>query len=180
MTFEVISQETVYRGRVFDVRRESVRTPKGVVVPLDIVDHRGAVTIIPVDAEGQIWFIRQYRHPAGKELLELPAGVLERGESPEASAHREVREEIGMAAGKLLKAGEFFLAPGYSTEFMQVYLATELYYAPLPGDVDEVLSVVKVSIPEAYRKARQGEIQDAKTLASLLLAQHALLPLAGE
>jgi len=180
MTFEVISQETVYRGRVFDVRRESVRTPQGVVVPLDIVDHRGAVTIIPVDAEGQIWFIRQYRHPAGKELLELPAGVMERGEPPESSAHREVREETGMAAGKLFKVGEFFLAPGYSTEFMHVYLATELYYAPLPGDDDEVLSVVRIPIVEAYRKARHGEIQDAKSLAALLLARDELLPSTGE
>ena len=180
MTFEVLSQETVYRGRVFDVRRESVRTPQGVVVPLDIVEHRGAVTIIPVDAEGQILFIRQYRHPARKELLELPAGVMERGEPPEDSAHREVREETGMAAGKLLKIGEFFLAPGYSTEFMHVYLARELYYAPLPGDADEVLSVVRVPIEEAYRKARQSEIQDAKTLAALLLARDELLQSAGE
>jgi ADP-ribose pyrophosphatase len=80
-----------------------------------------------------------------------------------------------MAAGKLDKLGEFFLAPGYSTEYMVVYLATELYHAPLAGDVDEELSVVKVPIQEAYRKALQGEIQDAKSLAALLLARDKLL-----
>jgi ADP-ribose pyrophosphatase len=175
MTFEVIDQEIIYRGRVFDVKKETVRTSQGVIVPLDIVSHRGAVTMVPVDGDGQILFVRQYRHPAGKYLLELPAGVMEPGEPPEASAHREVREEVGMAAGKLDKLGEFFLAPGYSTEYMVVYLATELYHAPLAGDVDEELSVVKVPIQEAYRKALQGEIQDAKSLAALLLARDKLL-----
>jgi 8-oxo-dGTP pyrophosphatase MutT (NUDIX family) len=175
MTFEIVDQEIVYQGRVFTVRKDTVRTPQGIVVPLDIVDHRGAVTLIPVDRDGQILFVRQYRHPAGKFLLELPAGVMESGEPPEVSAHREVREETGMAAEKLVKVGEFFLAPGYSTEYMHVYLATELYHAPLPGDPDEVLSVVKIPIQEAYRKALEGEIQDAKSLAALFLARGALL-----
>jgi ADP-ribose pyrophosphatase len=174
MTFETIDQETVYRGRVFDVRKEHVRLPQGSVVALDIVDHRGAVTLVPVDTEGQILFVRQYRHPAQKYLLELPAGVMESGEPPEISAHRELREETGMAAGKLVKAGEFFLAPGYSTEYMVVFLATELYPAPLPGDVDEFLSVEHIPVQEAYQKAREGEIQDAKSLAALLLARDLL------
>jgi len=80
MTFEIIDQEMVYKGKAFDVRREKIRTPQGAIVLLDIVDHRGAVTMIPVDQEGRIIFVRQYRHPAGKFLLELPAGVMEVGE----------------------------------------------------------------------------------------------------
>jgi len=174
MIFESIDQETVYQGRVFNVRRERIRTPRGAIVPLDIVEHRGAVTMIPVDQDGQILFVRQYRHPAGKFLLELPAGVMETDEAPEISAHREVREETGMAAEKLIKVGEFFLAPGYSTEYMHVFLATGLYPAPLPGDADEILSLVKVPIQEAYRMALDGEIQDAKSLAALFLARNLL------
>jgi len=174
MTFEIIDQEMVYKGKAFDVRREKIRTPQGAIVLLDIVDHRGAVTMIPVDQEGRIIFVRQYRHPAGKFLLELPAGVMEVGELPENSAQREVREETGMAAEKLIKVGEFYLAPGYSTEYMHVFLATQLYPAPLPGDIDEVLSLERVPIREAYRLAMEGEIQDAKSLAALFLARQLL------
>ncbi|MBP1702124.1 MAG: putative ADP-ribose pyrophosphatase [Chloroflexi bacterium] len=174
MTFEIIDQEMVYKGKAFDVRREKIRTPQGAIVLLDIVDHRGAVTMIPVDQEGRIIFVRQYRHPAGKFLLELPAGVMEVGELPENSAQREVREETGMAAEKLVKVGEFYLAPGYSTEYMHVFLATQLYPAPLPGDIDEVLSLERVPIREAYRLAMEGEIQDAKSLAALFLARQLL------
>lgn len=174
MTFEIIDQEMAYKGKAFDVRREKIRTPQGAIVLLDIVDHRGAVTMIPVDQEGRIIFVRQYRHPAGKFLLELPAGVMEVGELPENSAQREVREETGMAAEKLVKVGEFYLAPGYSTEYMHVFLATQLYPAPLPGDIDEVLSLERVPIREAYRLAMEGEIQDAKSLAALFLARQLL------
>lgn len=174
MTFEIIDQEMVYKGKAFDVRREKIRTPQGAIVLLDIVDHRGAVTMIPVDQDGQIIFVRQYRHPAGKFLLELPAGVMEANEPPEYSAQREVREEIGMAAEKLVKVGEFYLAPGYSTEYMHVFLATQLYPAPLPGDIDEILTLERVPVREAYRMAMEGQIQDAKSLAALFLVRHLL------
>ena len=142
---------------------------------LDIVEHNGAVTIVPVDSDGQIWFVRQYRHPAESVLLELPAGVMEESEGPEASALRELREEIGMAAGKLLKIGEFFLAPGYSTEYMHVYLATDLRPAPLPGDEGELIEIEGIPIQRAYAHIREGVYRDSKTLATLLLAQPYLL-----
>ena len=111
-----------------------------------------------------------YRHPAGKELLELPAGTLRKSETPEACALREIREETGYAAGNLVKLGEFFLAPGYSTEYMHVYLATELTLSPLPGDEDEFISLQPVAIDQAYELALNGELEDGKTLAALLLA----------
>jgi ADP-ribose pyrophosphatase len=117
MPFETLTHEIIYRGRAFNVRRDQVRFPDQHTMHLDIIEHAGAVTLLPLDENGCILFVRQYRHAAGKMLLELPAGTLEVGEPPEDCAHREMREETGMAAGKLLKIGEFFLAPGYSTEY---------------------------------------------------------------
>lgn len=171
MKYQMQHSETAYQGKAFKVRRDQVSLPDGQIARLDIVEHIGAVTILPLDDEERIWFVRQYRHPAGQELLELPAGTLEPGELPEACAHREIREEVGLAAGKLRKLGEFFLAPGYSTETMHVFLATELRPDPLPGDHDEFINVEVYRRAEVFQMVLRGEIQDAKTLAALLLAQ---------
>jgi ADP-ribose pyrophosphatase len=171
MIAETIHQETVYRGRAFDVRRDEVRFANLPSFHLDIVEHPGAVTILPVDGEGRILFVRQYRHASGKELLELPAGTLDENEEPEACALREIREETGFATASLVKLGEFWLAPGYSTEYMYVYLATDLHTAPLPGDEDEFITLEPVPIPQAYTMALNGEVVDGKSLAALLLAR---------
>jgi ADP-ribose pyrophosphatase len=171
MTFQTITQETVYHGRAFNVRRDEVRLPDQHIMQVDIIEHAGAVTILPVDEEGNILFVRQYRHAAAMELLELPAGTLDPGEQPETCARREIREETGFAAEKMEKLGEFFLAPGYSTEYMLVYLATQLHAAPLPGDQDEIITLQRIPIDKAYAMALNGELGDGKSLAALLLAQ---------
>ncbi|HAV76086.1 MAG TPA: ADP-ribose pyrophosphatase, partial [Anaerolineae bacterium] len=105
------------------------------------------------------------------DLLELPAGTRDGAEPFEECAAREIREETGMAAAKMQKVGEFYLAPGYSTEFMVVYIATDLEHNPLEADDDEFLEVEKISIKKAYELAKQGDIPDAKSLAALLLAK---------
>ena len=171
MKFETIQSSKMYQGRAFSVRVDEVRLPNGASTYLDIVEHVNAVTILPIDTDGQIWFVRQYRHPAGVEILELPAGTLEDGEDPMACAHREIQEEIGMGAGSLQEIGSYFLAPGYSTEYMFVYLARDLFPSSLPRDEDEFLTVVRYPLSRVFEWARSGEIQDAKTLASLLLVQ---------
>jgi ADP-ribose pyrophosphatase len=171
MPFETIARETIYHGRAFNVFRDEVRLPDLHTMHLDLIEHVGAVTILPMDADRRILFVRQYRHAAGKELLELPAGTLDEGELPENCALREIREETGFAAGKLIRLGEFFLAPGYSTEYMVVFLATELYRDPLPGDQDEFISLQPIPIDQAYEFALNGELQDGKSLAALLLAR---------
>lgn len=167
MQYETIHSEKKYAGKAFDVRRDQVRLPDGQIAHLDIVEHVGAVTLLPMDETGAIWFVRQYRHAAGKDLLELPAGTMELGEPAEGCARREIREEIGMAASEIRKIGEFFLAPGYSTEYMYIFLATGLIPDPLPGDADEFLSVERIPLQQAYQMAKDGEIQDAKSLAGL-------------
>ncbi len=171
MNFETEYTQTLFQGRVFNVRQDQVRYPDGRLVQMDIVDHHDAVTILPVDGEGQIWFIRQYRHAAGKELLELPAGVAEVGEEMEAGALRELREEIGMAAKSMEKIGGFYLAPGYSTEYMHVFLATGLYPAPLPGDESEFLRVEKIAARQALHLAESKALDDSKSLIALFWAR---------
>lgn len=170
-SFRIVKSETMYRGRVFDVRQDQVRLPNDNLANLDVVEHSGSITLLPIDDEGQMWFVRQYRHPAQAELAELPAGVMEDGETPEDCAHREIREETGMAANQLRKVGEFFLAPGYSTEYMYVFLATELHPAPLERDPDEFINVEKIPLDQVYELARKGRFRDSKTLAALFLAQ---------
>src|SRR5512146_579780 len=109
MSFKLLGEETVYHGRVFDLVRAHFRLSNGKEPTFDLVKHHGAVVILPVDQQGNIWFIRQFRIGAEQELLELPAGVLEKNEALEESAARETREEIGMAPGRLQKLGEFYM-----------------------------------------------------------------------
>ena len=171
MEFKTLKSEIVYEGKAFDVRREQLLLPDGKTTWFDIVIHPGAVTLIPIDTLGRILFVRQYRHAVGKELLELPAGTLNAGEEPAACALREVREETGMSAGKLEKVGEFYLVPGYSTEYMHLYLASDLQVDPLPGDEDEFITVEAIPLDALPDLISQGVLQDAKSLAALSLAE---------
>ena len=170
MPFELIKSETLMQGRAFKIRRDHLKTPDGHDTKFEIIEHGGSVILIPVDSDGNLLFVRQYRHAAGADLLELPAGTRDGDEPYEDCAAREIREETGMEAGKLKKVGEFYLAPGYSTEFMVVYLATELKHNPLEADYDEFLTLEKIPIAEAIQRAERGDIPDAKSLAALLLA----------
>jgi ADP-ribose pyrophosphatase len=175
MKITTIKSKTIFHGRAFKVRQDEIQFPNGHATLLDIVEHKGAVTILPVDEANHIWFIKQYRHAAGGIILELPAGTLEEGEDPEACALREIREEIGMSASKIEKLGEFYMAPGYTTEYLYAYLATGLNRDPLPGDEDEIITIEKIPAEEAYSMAESGQVHDAKTLATLLLALRRLI-----
>lgn len=177
MSYKTLSTQLIFKGSVFNVRQDRVLLENGNTSMMDIVEHNGGVSILPVDDEGNIWFVRQYRHPAEQLILEIPAGTLEPGESPEACAAREIREETGMAAGELTKLGELFLAPGYSSDYMYVFLARDLTPSPLPGDENEIISIEKYPVDEVFRMAESGEIIDAKTLVALFLAKGKL---AGE
>lgn len=170
-SFQFIRSETLLAGRAFSIRRDYLRTPDGRETKYEIVEHSGSVVMLPIDADGNLLFVRQYRHAAGGDLLELPAGTRDGDESYDACAAREMREETGMAAGTLEKVGEFYLAPGYSTEFMAVYVARDLNPGPLPSDVDEFLQVERIPLRKAIEMAEQGQVPDAKSLAALFVAR---------
>ncbi len=167
---KLIKSEPVFQGRAFKLRRDWLETPDGRQTKFEIVEHGGSVIIIPIDSEGNVLFVRQYRHAAGMDLLELPAGTREHDEPYEDCAAREIREETGMAAGKLEHIGDFYLAPGYSTEFMGVFLATDLSHNPLNPDEDEFIQVEKIPLKEIKAIAQKGDLPDAKSLAALYLA----------
>jgi ADP-ribose pyrophosphatase len=171
MPFKLIRSEPLFKGRAFAIRRDFMEAPDGRETKFDIVEHGGSVVLIPVNETGNLLFVRQYRHAAARDLLELPAGTRDGGEPFEECAAREMREETGMEAGKLEKVGEFFLAPGYSTEFMAVFIATQLRYNPLQADADEFLQIEEIPIRTALDMAERGEVPDAKSLAALLLAR---------
>ncbi|MBI5295534.1 MAG: NUDIX hydrolase [Chloroflexi bacterium] len=171
MPFELLKSEPLFQGRAFKIRRDTMRTPDGGETRLEIVEHGGSVVIVPVDGEGNMLFVRQYRHAAGLDLLELPAGTRDGAEPHEDCAAREIREETGMAADTLVRVGDFYLAPGYSTEFMAVFLATDLRHDPLEADADEFLQVEKMPVREAVQMAERGKMPDAKSLAALFLAR---------
>ena len=165
----LIGSRQIYDGRVISLRVDEIEVASGLNVRREVVDHPGAAVILPVDAEGRILWVRQYRYPASRDLLELPAGTLEKDEAPEACARRELAEETGFAASTWRRLGGFFVAPGYSTEYIHAFLATDLSSAAdAHGDEDEDIEVVPLTLDESLAKVAAGEIEDAKSLATLL------------
>ncbi len=170
-SFELIDSELILQGRAFRIRRDRLRTPDGRTTKYEIVEHTGSTVMLPVDSDGNLLFVRQYRHAAGLDLLELPAGTRDGDEPYEVCAAREMREETGMAAGKLDRLADFYLAPGYSTELMAVFLATDLTPAPLKADADEFLQLERIPVGRSLKMARSGQVPDAKSLAALFIAE---------
>ena len=172
MSFKLLRSETLLHGRTFNVKRDTLRTPDNRETKYEIIEHDGSVVLLPVDEAGNLLFVRQHRPALDGDLLELPAGTRKNAEEPfEDCAAREIREETGMKAGTLQKLGEFYTVPGYSTEFMAVFLARELQDDPLQPDEDEFLQIERISVKTAFTMAQEGKIQDAKSLAALLLAR---------
>jgi ADP-ribose pyrophosphatase len=145
--------------------------PDGSRMVRDVVRHPGAVVILPLTASKTILLVRQYRHPIGQWILELPAGTLEPGEEPLACAQREICEEVGFAARAWQKLGELYPAPGFCDERQRLYLAQDLYEKSLPCDDDEQIEVEEIGLSEVPALIRGGAIQDAKTIAALFHAQ---------
>lgn len=166
---KILKQETVHRSRVFDIVRAEIREDES-VYQREIVVHNGSAVVVPVFDDKTIAFVRQYRFAAEDYLLELPAGSIEKGETAEICALRETEEETGMKAGKVEKLLEFYVSPGFLTEKMHVFLATELSESKQNLDEDEIISIIRLSFDEAFEKIRQNEIIDAKTIIGLLFA----------
>ena len=168
MCGNVISSELVYRGKAVSLKKEEVLLPSGKKIYREIVIHRGASAIIPVMDNGDIIFVRQYRHPIGEYILEIPAGTLKEGEDPEACARRELEEETGYRAGELIHLLTIYPSPGYSSERLHLYLARKLEKGNQNLEADEDISITFLSLEDALEAIRRRRIRDAKTIVGIL------------
>jgi ADP-ribose pyrophosphatase len=166
-----INRKTLLHTRLFEVEEIQVELPNHKRHPYQLVRHADSVTILPMDEHECIHWVSQYRVGVEDTLMELPAGVIEEGETSLECAQREIQEETGMAAADLQPLGSFYLAPGYCSEANHAFLARQLRHSPLAQDEDEFIHIHILSIMESFRLAEKGKIQDAKSLATLLLAR---------
>lgn len=160
-----VSSEKVFSGSLITVRKEMVRTSRGKMAERDIVEHGDTIAVLPVLDDGRVLFVRQFRKPVGEDLLEVPAGGVDRGETPEEAAHREMEEETGYRVGTLEKLCSFYLSPGYTTEYMHLFRATNLTVGERTGD--DPIRTEPISPDEARGYLRAGHICDAKTIIAM-------------
>jgi ADP-ribose pyrophosphatase len=165
----VLSRREVYSGRVLRLEVDQVRETNGVAGIREVVRHRGSVATLAVHDDGSVVLVRQYRHPIGERMWELPAGLLEAGEEPAQGAARELEEETGLRAAHLEPIADFYTTPGFCDERMFVFRASGFTAVPPRPDEDEVIEVKTCSFQEALEMIRRGEIREGKTLVALLL-----------
>jgi ADP-ribose pyrophosphatase len=170
---ELLESELLFKGVVFDVVRERLREPHGAEITREVVTHSGGAGALPIFDDGRVALVRQYRHPAKMDLLEIPAGTLESGESPAECAAREVEQEIGWRPGQMHLLADFYSTPGFCGEKLYVYLATDLTASQQALDHDEFVEIVYLPLAEAVAMALRNEFSDSKTVIALVLAQHA-------
>ncbi|MDO8589475.1 MAG: NUDIX hydrolase [Armatimonadota bacterium] len=171
---KTIESKRIYDGRVVNLRVDTVELPNGRRAAREVVEHKGAVAIVPLIDTDVVVMVRQFRQPTGEILLEIPAGTLDPGEDPDDCAAREIIEETGYRAGTLHKMFKSYLAPGYSSEMLHTYLATDLRQTEAAPEADELLDVVTVGLNEALGMIETGQIKDAKTICGLLMAYRRL------
>jgi ADP-ribose pyrophosphatase len=159
-------------GFRLDVSRERVTLPNGREVVLDIVRHPGAAAVVPFVSEDEVLLIRQFRHAAGGTILEVPAGKLDPGDTPELCAHRELEEEAGRRAGRLVRLGRIFTTPGFTDEVIHLFAAFDLTPVPRRPQDDEVIEVVPMRLALALELVWSGELSDAKSALALIHAAH--------
>jgi ADP-ribose pyrophosphatase len=174
------STKRVYDGRVINFRIDTVLLPNGKMSQREIIEHRGAVAIVPMIDRETVVLVRQYRAAAGGPLLEIPAGTRDPDEDITLCAHRELAEEINFSAKQMIKLFQSYVAPGYSTELIHTFVALGLEPAEGESDEDEFLEIIHVPLIEAIEKIKTGEIQDSKSIGGLLYVQSILSQLKFE
>jgi ADP-ribose pyrophosphatase len=161
---------TIYKGRVVEFNLEEAHLPNGRTVQLEILRHPGASAVVPLQEDGRVVMIRQYRHAAGGTIYEVPAGRLDPGELPLDCARRELAEEVGREAAQWERLGTVWTTPGFTDEKIHLFLARELSSVKQALEWDEVIEVVEQPLEEAIAMIRRGEINDGKTICALMLA----------
>lgn len=167
-----LASRRVFEGRVVSLRVDDVRLPNGRETKREVVEHKGAVGIVPVLPDNRVVLVRQWRHAVGEELLEIPAGTLEPGEDPAACAHRELVEETGYRAGRLEPIASFYTSPGFTDERLHLFVATDLERAETAPEEDELIEAVVLPWGKAMAMCRDGRIVDGKTLLGLVAVAH--------
>lgn len=168
MQEKLVSSEIIFKGRAVRLRVDTIEKTSGEVTTREIVWHSDCIAVVVLDDKDNIILEKQYRRPAGKVLLEIPAGGIEEGESPEEAVKRELQEEIGYLPGKVVRLGGFYAAPGYCTEYLHLFLATDLIPSRLTAEDTDEIEIVRVPVSEIKGLIDSGQIGDAKSVAGLL------------
>ena len=171
---KTLARETLYRGRIVNVRLDRVALANGKAVVREVVEHPGGVAVLPLEDNGTVTMVRQFRYPGGEVLTEIPAGKLEPGEDPESCGRRELREEAGFVAKSFESLAVIQPSPGYCQEKLHLYLARDLTFLGLKPDEDEFLEILKLPFDRALKLASDGQIPDAKTALAILLTARRL------
>jgi ADP-ribose pyrophosphatase len=174
MAERVVQTTRIYEGRVVNLRVDEVELSDGARALREVVEHAGSVAVVPVDGDGNVILVKQYRHPAGRELLEIPAGTREPSEDALACVQRELAEETGYTAARIEHLVGFFAAPGFCTEYLDVYMATDLQAGLAHPEDDEGIEVVRLPLAEALALVARGAICDGKSIVGLLVAAQRL------
>ena len=165
---KTLSSQLIYSGRAIKLRVDTVQAVDGKETTREIVEHSDCVAIVAVDADDNVLLVSQYRNPVEKELLEIPAGGIDPGEDPATAVQREMREETGYLPRKIERLGGFYSAPGYCTEYLHLYLATDLAHSPLYAEDSDSIELVRVPVGQVPGLITSGRICDAKSIAGLL------------
>jgi len=163
-----LSSQQIYRGRAVNLRLDAVEKPSGRKTTREIVEHGNCVAVVTIDDQGNLLLVRQFRHAVGESLLEIPAGGIELGEEPLDCVRRELQEEIGYLPRKIDELGGFYSIPGYGTEYLHCYLATDLVPSRLVAEDTGNIEVIRVLPDQIPQLITSGEICDAKSIAALL------------
>ena len=169
MEERTLESTQIYEGRLVNLRVDKVMLPGGRETTREIVEHSDCVAIVAIDAEDNVILVRQFRHAVARELLEIPAGGIEPGEEPLQSALRELAEETGYIAERMERLGGFYSSPGYATEFLHLFLATELQKASSRVREDEIIEVVPIPLKQVRSLITSGELRDAKSIAGFFV-----------
>lgn len=169
---QTISSEMIYRGKILNVRVDTVTLGRGGQGIREVVEHNECICIVPLDDENNVIMVKQYRKPVEEILLEVPAGGVENGEVSQEAVLRELQEETGYIASNLELLAKFWTTPGFCNEYMHAYVATGLSPSSLPADDDEDILVERVPMAKIPDLIRNGIIRDAKSIASLLMVMH--------
>jgi ADP-ribose pyrophosphatase len=164
---KTLDSKSIFSGRIIKVRVDQVELPDGRVSTREIVEHAPAVAVVALTEDGELLLVRQYRKPIEQHMLEIPAGLMETGETPLDSARRELAEETGFRADKWEKLSSFYTTPGFSDEVIHLFLASDLKVGATHLDEDEFVEVQKLSLPEALRLIEIGELIDAKSIIGI-------------